>query len=161
MMQNMLKSLISLSFISGAFLYLCPEGSTRRIVKILTTAILTAAILSPLCKIDYDLLALEQARMAGAEAEITHRAGQVQDSLKKQLLQENCENYIKNRGLELGLEIKNAAVELSRNENSQWLPASASIEAFGAKAEAEKLRRILSTELGIPEERQIWHVHEE
>ncbi len=159
-MRDMLGTLLSLSFFAGAAQYICPDGRAQRVLKLLCTAILAAAILSPLREIDYDLLSLEEARFAGAEAEITRRAEQTQEQMKKLLVQENCENYIINRGQELGLRISDVSVELKRDENGGWLPHAATIQAYGENAAAQDVGRLIAVELGIPAERQVWTLNE-
>ena len=159
MMQGMIKILIGQSFFAGAVLYLCPEGSVRRVLKLLCTAILTATVLSPIRTLDYNMLSLEEARFTLAEAEICSRAEKASDSLKKMVLQDNCKEYIESRGLELGLDIQSTRIELKQNEGGQWLPYSAKIEAAGADTAAEELARLLSRELGIATERQVWTLY--
>ena len=159
-MQAALKNLICLSFIGGAALYLCPEGGVRRVLRILCAAIFAAAILKPLAGFDYELLSLEEARFASAEAEITRRAGTKEDTLKQLLLRENCERYIIDRGTELGLKIKEAAVELAQNPEGNRLPYKASIRAEGDETQAEALGRLIRDELGISTERQEWSLNE-
>ena len=43
-MQSALRSLIAMSLIGGAALYICPKNGTRQVLKLLLTAILTAAV---------------------------------------------------------------------------------------------------------------------
>ena len=158
-MREMFKTLVGLSFFAGAVLYLCPEGSVRRVLKLLCTAILTAAVLSPLRTFDYDLLSLEEARFAVAETEISNRAELTGDRMKKLLMQDNCKNYILMQGQELGLNINKAVIEVRQDENGQWLPYAAEIDAVGLSAAAEELSRLLNSELGIPTERQVLTLH--
>ena len=159
-MQNALRTLVGLSFFSGAVLWLCPEGGARRTLKLLCTAALAAAVLAPIREIDYDLLSLEQARFSSAEAEITSRAAETKDSLTKMLLQKNCESYIADRGRELGLTIQTAAVELRQGESGEWLPWSADITADGDEIQQQELCKLIADALGIPAERQVWRIHE-
>ena len=159
-MKNALRTLVGLSFFSGAVLWLCPEGGARRALKLFCTAALAAAVLAPIREIDYDLLSLEQARFSSAEAEITSRAAETKDSLTKMLLQDNCENYITDRGRELGLTIHTAAVELRLDADGEWLPWSADITADGDETQIQELCKLTADELGIPAERQVWRIHE-
>lgn len=158
-MQNALRTLVGLSFFSGTVLWLCPESGARRALKLLCTAVLAAAVLSPIREIDYDLLSLEQARFSSAEAEITSRAAQTQESLTKLLLMENCESYITDRGRELGLTMQAVAAELRQNEGGEWLPWSAEITAEGDEKQIQELCKLIANELGIPAERQVWRIH--
>ena len=159
-MSELLRTLLGLSFFAGAVLWLCPEGGARRALKLLCTATLAAAALSPIREIDYDFLSLEQARFSCAEAEITSRAAETQESLTKMLLQENCESYIAEHGRELGLSVRNTTVELRREAGGEWLPWSVEIRAAGDETLKDTLCKLISDELGIPAERQVWHFNE-
>ena len=159
-MQSALKSLVFLSFLSGAALYFCPEGGCKRVLKLLSAAIFVAVILSPLQELDYDVFSLEQARFASAEAEITHKTRLTEQMLKKALLQENCANYIASNARELGLSLKDAELELRQNDADEWLPYAITIRVTGEEDAAELLCRQIRDELGIPMERQVWTLNE-
>ena len=49
-----LKPLIALSFLSGASLWLCPEGNAKRVTRVLCTALLVSAVAAPLRDFDFD-----------------------------------------------------------------------------------------------------------
>jgi len=72
-MQDMFRTFVGLSVFAGAVLYICPEGGARRILRLLSAAILTAIVLSTMGTFDYDLLNLEEARFAAAAAELSNR----------------------------------------------------------------------------------------
>lgn len=158
-MRGMFKILIGQSFFAGAVLYLCPDGAARRVLKLLSMAIFTATVLSPIKTIDYNQLSFEETRFTLAETEISRRAGQTSETLKKMMLQDNIKNYIERRGKELGLNIQSAAIELAQDEGGQWLPEAVEIEAAGENAAARELSYMLNDELGIPTERQAWILH--
>ena len=155
----MFRTFVGLAVFAGAVLYICPEGGPRRILRLLCTAILTAAVLSPMRTFDYDILSLEEARFALAEAELSNRSLETDDRMKKMLLQYNFEHYIVSRGQELGLEIQSIEIELTKNGDGQWLPCAAEIEAAGSAEGAEELASLLYREIGIPQERQVWTLY--
>ena len=65
-----LKSLVAISLLSGAALWLCPEGSAKRVTRVLCTALLVAAVAMPLRDFDFDALSLAEAKVNSAQAEI-------------------------------------------------------------------------------------------
>ena len=65
-----LKSLVAISFLSGAALWLCPEGSAKRVTRVLCTVLLVAAVAAPLRDFDFDALSLAEAKVNSAQAEI-------------------------------------------------------------------------------------------
>lgn len=156
-MSAALRNVIALSVMGGAGLYLCPAGGPRRVMSLLCTAMIGAAILAPLRELDFDLLSLQEARLSSAEADILQRSRQSEALLQKLTLQKNCEDYIEEKGRSLGLTAVEATVELRWDREAEsWLPFSVRIRASGSKDDAERLRCQIRDELGIPPERQEW-----
>ena len=73
MIQESIRQLCAVSIFCGAAINITPEGGVRRIMQLLCTAALTIAILSPIKEIDFDIYALETARLREAEAAINER----------------------------------------------------------------------------------------
>ena len=112
-MQTLLRSLIALSLFGGAALYLCPEGGSKRVLKLLVTALLVAALLEPLRAPDFDLLSAEEARLSSLETKLLQDSERKQYTLKARLLRQNCERYIVTRAQTLGLRVEKGTGRLS------------------------------------------------
>lgn len=159
-MAGYVKHLISLSFIGGAALFFCPDGRIKGLLKILCTVTLAAAILTPLKGMDYDFLSAVEARFSSAEAEVLYSAEASTKNLKELLFLRNCEEYTKEKGKQLGLQILQVSFSLTESDNDELLPYAVSIRASGEDEAAEKLCKLLRDELGIPVERQEWSLNE-
>ena len=155
-----LRSLIAVSLIGGAALHICPPNGTKQILKLLITAILAAAVLTPLRELDYDLLGLEEAKLGSAEARIIQESRQRENSLKEQAFIHNCEGYIRSHAEELGIHAENIRLSVVRTGEESWEPYSVSVEVSGNTAAAEELCQLIHMELGIPSERQAWTLNE-
>ena len=155
-MRTMLRSLIALSLFGGAALYLCPEGGGKRVLKLLVTALLTAAALSPFHAPDFDFLSAEEAKLSSLEAKLLQDSARKQDTLKQLLLRQNCERYIVTRAQALGLRVERAEVELTDTGAQGLRPVSVTLKASGGAEELETLCELIRDELGIPVERQVW-----
>ena len=155
-----LRSLIAVSLIGGAALHICPPNGTKQILKLLITAILAAAVLTPLRELDYDLLGLEEAKLGSAEARIIQESRQRENSLKEQAFIHNCEGYIRSHAEELGIHAENIRLSVVRTGEERWEPYSVSVEVSGNTAAVEELCQLIHTELGIPSERQAWTLNE-
>jgi len=155
-MRAALRSLIALSLLGGAALYLCPEVGGKRIMKLLVTAVLVAAALEPLRTLDYDLLSVEEARLSSSEIEIRLDSERKTDRLKEQLFRQNCERYITARAQALGLNVKEIEIALTGDSEESLRPESARLRVSGGAEEMERLCRLMRDELGIPVERQVW-----
>ena len=154
-----MKSLIALSFLGGLALWLCPEGSVKRVMQGLVAALLVSAAVNPLCGLDFDALSLNEARINSAQAEIINSGRQHEDLLKKLLMKQNCENYIAAKGASLGLRILHVSVELE-TDGGTLTPSAAGIRAAGSGEAVRQLQRLICDDLGIPTERQAWTINE-
>jgi hypothetical protein len=159
-MHRELIGFVALSFFGGAMLLLCPEGGARRVLNLLFTSVLAAAIISPLRDFDYDVFSMEEARLGSAQAEIMQRGLQSEERLKAMLLRTNCERYLVSRGEALGLRITKGTVEIGKDNEGNPYPFAAEIHAVGSAESAEMLCALLRDELGIPPERQVWLLDE-
>ena len=159
-MREALRSLIALSFFCGLCLHICPEGSAKRVLALLSAAILTAAFLSPLRETDYGTLALTEARFTGAEAELTQRSAERGDRLRLLLFEENCARFLRANAEALQLTLIQARLEIVTGEDGLPVPYAVEIRAEGSEESAETLSRILRDELNIPLERQAWTLNE-
>lgn len=159
-MTAVVRSLIALSFLSGLLLWLCPEGSAKRVMRILCTAALISVIAAPLGDFDFSAFVLEEEKLKSTQAEIINDSAQRVDLLRKLLLQKNCESYIEDKGILLGLRDVQAVVILDLNADGALVPSKAIINAVGSSDSAGQLQRLISDTLGIPAERQDWTLDE-
>ena len=159
-MQTALRSLIALSFVGGLALFLCPKGGPGQILKLLVTAVLISALITPLRDLDYDFLSLEEAKFSSAEAGLLQEAQQRESALKKQLFTQNCERYIEARAEELGVRIRRITVDVIGAGEEDWAPYSVRLEASGSPEAMEALCQLIRDTLGVPAERQVWSADE-
>ena len=122
-----LKSLVAISLLSGAVLWLCPEGSAKRVTRVLCTALLVAAVAMPLRDFDFDALSLAEAKVNSAQAEIINGGMERENLLRELVMAQNCEQYIVEKGNALGLRDLHATVELKKDVNGAWLPWAATV----------------------------------
>ena len=155
-MHTALRSLAAFSLFGGAALYLCPEGGSKRVLKLIVTALLVTAVLEPLRAPDFDLLSAEEAKLSSLETKLLQDSERKQTTLKAQLLRQNCERYIVTQAQELGLRVERVEVELTDTGREGLRPESVTLEASGGTEELEALSRLIRDELGIPVERQVW-----
>ena len=155
-----LKSLVAISFLSGAALWLCPEGSAKRVTRVLCTALLVAAVAAPLRDFDFDALSLAEAKVNSAQAEIINGGMERENLLRELVMAQNCEQYIVEKGNALGLRDLHATVELKKDVNGAWLPWAATVSASGQPDSVRQLQLVIRDDLGIPTERQDWSIHE-
>ena len=125
-------------------------------MKLLCTAVLTIAILTPLKDLDLDSYALESARIKELEDELLSSSHEAEDKLNRIYIQQEYNEYIKNKAAQLGIENPEISVLAQWNLEGLWVPYSVQIYADCDKSKADELGRIIRDELGIPFERQLW-----
>ena len=156
MIQESIRQLCAVSIFCGAAINITPEGGVRRIMQLLCTAALTIAILSPIKEIDFDIYALETARLREAEAAINESAERIDDRLNRAVIEEQCEEYILDKAEELGADVSVVKVQAQWNLDGLWVPYSAEINAPDTGGAKAALEGVIENELGIPAERQMW-----
>ena len=141
MIQESIRQLCAVSIFCGAAINITPEGGVRRIMQLLCTAALTMAILSPIKEIDFDIYALETARLREAESAINESAERIDGRLNRAVIEEQCEEYILDKAEELGANVSGVKVQAQWNLDGLWVPYSAEIDApdIGSAAGAVSL----------------------
>lgn len=156
MIQESIRQLCAVSIFCGAAINITPEGGVRRIMQLLCTAALTMAILSPIKEIDFDIYALETARLREAEAAINESAERIDDRLNRAVIEEQCEEYILDKAEDLGANVSGVKVQAQWSLEGIWVPYSTEIDAPDISGAKAALESVIENELGIPAERQMW-----
>ena len=156
MIQESIRQLCAVSLLCGAALSLTPDGGVKKVTQMLCTAVLTLAVLSPLRELDFDVYALETAKLREAEAGITANAEKIEDRLNRIVIERQCEEYIMDKAGELGLDGIDVKVQAQWSLEGLWVPYSAQIIAGADEKAASELAGIIRDDLGIPTERQQW-----
>lgn len=156
MIQESIRQLCAVSIFCGAAINITPEGGVRRIMQLLCTAALTMAILSPIKEIDFDIYALETARLREAESAINESAERIDGRLNRAVIEEQCEEYILDKAEELGANVSGVNVQAQWSLEGIWVPYSAEIDSPDIGSAKAALESVIENELGIPAERQMW-----
>ena len=155
-MKTGIRQLCMLSVFCGAAMSLCPEGGVRKIMKVLCTAVLMTALLSPLKKTDMSRFALETARLRELEAGMAEKGAEAEKRLSRPVIEQQYETYIMDKAADMGLNIQEAEVGVQWSSEGFWVPYSADIKYSGSREICSRLASAVESELGIPEERQSW-----
>ena len=151
-MKSWIISLTGTALLTCAAMMLTPEGRAKKAVRIVCGFAMICALLSPLRSFDYG-------DFAGQVAELRREAEREADALNdadrtvsKLLIQEECEAYIMDKGNAMGLEISHVRVALSWSGEGYWLPVGAELGC----ARNTALERVITGDLGVPQEEIVW-----
>lgn len=145
-----------LAIFCGAALRLAPEGSVRRIMSVLVSAVLLISIFR-----FFGIHPTEELfRGLGKQQEYERRfAAQAQErrqGLDRLVIEEELRTYILNKASERGLQITGIRLEMRWQTEGCWLPWSVTMTGSGSESERRAFQRELEAELGVPSERQQW-----
>ena len=155
-MTSVIRELSALAFLSGASLYLCPEGGTKRVMSLLCAALLTAAAIRPLRQMNDTRLAFREIQLEELEERITQSGRETRMLLQRTVLEKNCAEYIRRQAGALGIGALRVEIDFRQEADGSWRPFS--VRLYGA-ADGERIRMLqdrIRDELGIEWERQEW-----
>ncbi len=159
-MYGVLREICALSILCGVAVSITPEGGAKRVIGILSSAILIIAIITPLKDFDFENYALELARYREQEAELTAKGEEINERLNRLVIEQECQAYIMDKAIEIGFEVKEAKVTLQWSTEGVWVPYSAEISGEATPEERLRLGESIKAGLGIPPERVVWAVNE-
>ena len=155
-MSELFMQLCSVSVVSGAILSLMPEGGSKKVFRILCTAALISCIVQPFLGFDFQAYAAESAKLHEMESAFIQNAAQAKDNLSRKVIHQQYREYILDKACELGLDELEAEIHTQWSEEGLWVPFSIQISGNWDEAQKLTLKKIISDELGIPDERQQW-----
>ncbi len=155
-MSAAIRSFCILAVFCGAALQLTPEGSVRRILQVLVTAILLIQLLSGIRSLDRDLLGREIGRLRENEQRFRLEAQDVRERMDRLVIEEEVRSYIQNKAGQKGLTVTDIQPELRWETEGCWIPTGLTLRGKGSGEAVSELLAELEAELGIPRERQQW-----
>lgn len=159
-MGGVLRELCALSILCGVAMSVSPEGGAKRVLGILSSAVLLIAALTPLKEMDFESYALRLAKYKTEESTLTAKGNEINERLNRLVIEDECEAYIMDKAKEKGVDVKEAKVELRWSTEGVWYPYSAKIVSNAAQSDLTALFESMEAELGIPEERITWSAYE-
>lgn len=155
-MQGVLREICALSILCGVAMSITPEVGAKRVIGILSSAILIIAIITPLRAFDFESYALELAKYKADEAELTAKGEEMSERLNRLVIEQECRAYIMDKAAEMGFEVKEAKVTLKWSTEGVWVPYSAEVSGTFTSEERLRLCESIEAGLGIPGERVVW-----
>ena len=149
-------SLTAAALLGGLLLSCVPEGSGRKILRLVCGILLTVTALKPLGQLrlpDLDALTGEYRQQAEAAVAMGQEMARMeaQEGIRKAL-----EAYILDKAAELGLEIT-PEVFL----DGSGIPVCVQLEGDVSSGMRQKMQTIITNDLGIPGEAQEWITRKE
>lgn len=155
-MSSAILQLCVLSVMCGFMMEIMPEGGAKTVCGILCTVVLIISILKPAMEIDFDVYALESARLFQLEESFSNDAKRAEDNLTKSVIQQKYCEYILCKAEDEGVGAIEVQIITRWNSDQIWVPYSCVIIGEVSTEQKRVLVDIIRDDLGIPEERQSW-----
>lgn len=155
-MSAMIREVCALSILFGMIMSIIPQGGVKRITGILCSAALIIAVITPIKDIDIESYAQLLARYHEQEKELSAKGEEINNRLNRAVIINEYQSYIMDKAVELGIDVKEARVEVQWSTDAVWMPYSVCISADANSVERGILEDKLKAELGIPAERVKW-----
>lgn len=149
--KQYILSIIACVFSCGMIVQILPNSKRRTMIHLAFRTALMVILLQPLSGIKLgEFLHISSFENDSAELYIQDGEAAAQ-AAKNEYIKSSCEAYILSRAEQLGYELN---IQISLDEN--LLPFTAEIEGALNENEQMQLQNILTDDLGIPKENQLW-----
>ncbi len=154
-MRDCIRELCVLSLFLGAALSLCPEGGTKRVLRLFSTAALLALILNAAGRLDLSAYPLDLALYREREMQLAERGEELRQEMNRLVIEQEYAAYIQDKAASMGIALRDVRIGVRWSSEGVWIPESSSIGCEG-DAERSLIGTVLESELGIAAERQVW-----
>ncbi len=160
MIKSSLRQLCLMSIFCGAALSISPEGSVKKLMNVLVTAVLITAVLGPLRGFDFSEYALQKSKLNQQEHQLMESGADLSRRLNRLVIEDEYEAYIMDKAAELEIEISSLKIGVIWSTEGLWVPESVEITSTADTEKKSRLGRIITADLGIAPERQYWKEYE-
>lgn len=157
-MRQWFMGMVASGVIAALAMMLTPPGRVRSVTKMACGVLCALAMLSPALEIDPQALSVSIAAYEQAARRVMEDGEEQAKMLERTYIEQEYGAYILSQAAQKQIPIAQASVSARWDEDSQvWYPWSA--ELLGPYSDG--LSQLITTELGIPAERQSWVREEE
>lgn len=149
--RNWVVSIAAATMIISIAAALCPKNAAGRAVMLCGSLIMTAVLISPLKSFDVSVLSEYGARYEREIEERSRRLNEENETLRKNIIEENTRAYILQRAESMGV---SCDVRIICKDD---IPYSAYIQAPD-KVKAYAVSELIEAECGIPAARQTFKI---
>ena len=129
-----------------------PEGRGKAVVRLVCGFVILAALISPLKDFDYSDYSRLKVKYAEDSLAVASSLEETDNRLLRNIIESKSEEYIMDKGSELGIGNLSADVDVKWSGEGYWYPWSVSLHGQG---DFTALSDMIEAQLGIPAERQM------
>lgn len=152
--RQYLLSVIAAAIIAGLSIAIIGnKGTLAAIVKLLAGLFVALSVVSPWIKLRFDDLSSYFSEIDVTAEMITADAEQMAISAQAAIIKDRIEAYILDKAGAMEMAV---SIDVKLTESSPPTPCFVTIEGSASPYAKQRLKQIISDELGIPEEQQSW-----
>ncbi len=152
-LREYLLNVVAAAFICGILSGLFPEGSGKKLLRLVCGVFLTIVVLRPVVGLNPDFLTDSLLSLQSDGSRFTAQGEEMTDQALRERIKQQAEAYILDKAAELNASIQ-AEVELS--QQSPLVPLSVTISGTVSPYARTQLEQMLLADLGIAKENQVW-----
>lgn len=159
--RQWLLGIAAASLLSALAMAITPEGRVKRIVNLVCSFVVAAAMIAPLAGFDFGSFSVYVQQYRAAAEEMIHGMEEENSRLNRLIIEEKSAAYILDKAESMDTPVSSVSVNAKWNADEKcWYPYSAKLSFSGPEEARAKIAWYLSADLGIPEERQEWSTDE-
>ena len=156
-MQHHILELSVLSVVCGAVMSITPEGGTKKVSQILSTAILITSILSFAGEINLEEYVSCAADINERKNAFAENVEESEQDLTCLVIKDHCIEYIMDKADEYDIKLSDVRIQMYQSQEKEYIPYSIDIIGQWENLSKNDLAELIYQELGLPRERQYWH----
>lgn len=162
MIKDWISSVTAASILVSAALALTPNGSVKKVVRLVGGLILLIVLSAPLKELDFKDIAFYNMQYRADYEKYEEKLIKENSVMIKSIIEDKTETYILQKAGELGLDCEAKVFAESRDEGYPF-PGKVVITASGKidPSTQKKLSYIIESELGVTIEKQEWRLTED
>lgn len=160
-LKNWLLGIIGAAMLGSAAVWLTPDGTVKKILRLLCGFVMLAALISVGTGFDYNSFSKNMARYKSQAEAQAAEAGEAAGNLQRLIIEEETEAYILDKAEKLGAGGLEIAASAEWNSAGYWYPAKVKITGDISSEQQEKLSFQIESDIGIAGENLVWSTDDE
>ncbi len=152
-LREYLLSVVAGAFICGILSGLFPEGTTRKLLRLLCGGFLTIVVLHPLLGFNPDFLTDALRALESDGSAFCTQGEEMADQSLRELIKQETQAYILDKAAELNAQVQ---PEVILSPGSPPIPESVVLSGAVSPYAKRQLEDLMESELGIAKENQTW-----
>ncbi len=151
-----IRGIATAAIITGIAMAATPPGRIREVMKMTCGVVMILAIISPLLGKQLPGLSVDLSKYRQEAAELAQSAWTESSNLDRSYIEGKCAAYISEKAAAMGIDLSSVRVIAEWSGEGCWYPDEVHIVSDVSTVDKSAVSAIIESELGIPEEKQIW-----